>query len=97
MLAEKVLHAERTKTSIQTETLHRRIEPEELHVTSARVGSIPGTHTAYFDSLADTVELTHRARNRHGFAVGAVKAAEWIVATGGVHPVGDFFDHLFAG
>ncbi|HKK48699.1 MAG TPA: 4-hydroxy-tetrahydrodipicolinate reductase [Alkalispirochaeta sp.] len=97
MLAEKVLHAERAKTSIQTETLHRRIQPEELHVASARIGSIPGTHTAYFDSFADTVELTHRARNRHGFAVGAVKAAEWIVTTGGVHSVGSFFDHLFAG
>ncbi|MFW5694647.1 MAG: 4-hydroxy-tetrahydrodipicolinate reductase [Alkalispirochaeta sp.] len=97
MLAEKVLHAERTKRSIQTETLHRRIEPDELHVASARVGSIPGTHTVYLDSVADTVELTHRARNRHGFAVGAVQAAEWIATTGGIHPVGDFFDHLFAG
>jgi 4-hydroxy-tetrahydrodipicolinate reductase len=96
MLAEKVLNAGSEKRSIQTETLHRQIEREELHVASARLGSVPGTHTLYLDSQADTVELTHRARNRHGFAVGAVQAAEWIAATGGVHTVDEFFDHLFA-
>jgi 4-hydroxy-tetrahydrodipicolinate reductase len=40
---------------------------------------VPGTHTVFFDSNADTIELTHRARNREGFALGAVCAAEWIV------------------
>lgn len=97
MLGEKVLASGGEKRSIQTEALHRRIEPEELHVASVRVGSVAGTHTLYLDSPADTVELTHRARSRHGFAVGAVQAAEWITTTGGVHTVGEFFDHLFAG
>jgi 4-hydroxy-tetrahydrodipicolinate reductase len=43
-----------------------------------RVGSEPGTHTVLFDSAVDTVELTHRARSREGFALGAILAAEWI-------------------
>ncbi|MFP4152483.1 MAG: 4-hydroxy-tetrahydrodipicolinate reductase [Alkalispirochaeta sp.] len=95
MLAEEILSATSGKGEIQTETLHRQIRSDELHVTSGRIGGIPGTHTVYFDSLADTVEITHRARNRNGFALGAVQAAEWIATTTGVHPVQDFFDDLF--
>jgi len=95
MLAEEILAVTAGKGEIQTETLHRQIRNDELHVTSGRIGGIPGTHTVYFDSLADTVEVTHRARNRNGFALGAVQAAEWIVTASGVHPVQDFFDDLF--
>ena len=96
MLAEAMKDVTGGKSEIRTETLHRRIRPEEMHVASGRIGSIPGTHTVYFDSAADTVELTHRARNRGGFALGAVQAAEWIINERGVHPVSDFFDALFA-
>ena len=95
MLSQEILAASETKTRPQVETLHRRIADSELHVASVRVGSVPGTHTVYLDSPADTVELTHRARSRHGFAVGAVQAGEWIAAEGGVHTVGEFFDALF--
>lgn len=96
MIAEAMRAEMKDKQQIQTETLHRRIGPEELHVASGRLGSIPGTHTVYFDSVADTVELTHRARSRQGFAVGAVQAAEWIASRRGVFPVEAFFDDLFS-
>ena len=46
--------------------------------TSLRVGAVPGTHSVFFDSAADTIELTHRARSRRGFALGALRAAHWI-------------------
>ncbi len=36
---------------------------------------VPGTHTVGFDSQSDTIELTHRARDRRGFASGALLAA----------------------
>ena len=39
---------------------------------------IPGTHTVGFDSASDTIELIHRARDRRGFASGALLAARWI-------------------
>jgi 4-hydroxy-tetrahydrodipicolinate reductase len=94
-LAEGVLAAGSEKSRVQPETLHRRIEAQELHVASVRLGSVPGTHTLYLDSPADTVELTHRARSRHGFAVGAVQAGEWILEAGGVRRVSEFFDYLF--
>ena len=96
-VAEAVLAATAAKQQIQTETLHRGIEAAELHVTSTRVGSTPGTHTLYIDSDADTIEIVHRARNRDGFAIGAVRAAEWLVGKHGVFEVAQMFADLLPG
>jgi 4-hydroxy-tetrahydrodipicolinate reductase len=57
--------------------------PGTIHFASLRCGSVPGTHSLYFDSPADTVEITHTARNREGFASGAVIAAEWLAGCSG--------------
>jgi len=62
------------------QTLERKPDADELHFASLRVGSAPGTHSLIFDSNADTIEITHTARNREGFASGAVLAAEWLAA-----------------
>ncbi|MSO83585.1 MAG: dihydrodipicolinate reductase, partial [Acidobacteria bacterium] len=49
-----------------------------IDVSSTRAGAIPGVHTIGFDGPSDTIELTHTARDRHGFAAGALLAARWI-------------------
>ena len=49
-----------------------------IDVSSTRAGSIPGTHTVGFDSPAETITLTHTARDRSVFARGALEAAKWI-------------------
>jgi 4-hydroxy-tetrahydrodipicolinate reductase len=49
-----------------------------IDVSSTRAGSIPGTHVVGFDGPSDTIELTHTARDRRGFASGALLAARWI-------------------
>jgi 4-hydroxy-tetrahydrodipicolinate reductase len=49
-----------------------------IDVSSTRAGAIPGTHTIGFDGPSDTIELTHVARDRRGFASGALLAAQWI-------------------
>ena len=49
-----------------------------IDVSSSRAGKVPGTHTIGFDSQSDTIELTHRARDRRGFASGALLAARWL-------------------
>jgi 4-hydroxy-tetrahydrodipicolinate reductase len=49
-----------------------------VDVSSTRAGSIPGTHVIGFDGPSDTIELTHTARDRRGFAKGALAAARWI-------------------
>ena len=49
-----------------------------IDLSSARAGMIPGTHTVGFDGASDTIELIHRARDRRGFASGALLAARWV-------------------
>ncbi|MEW6564985.1 MAG: 4-hydroxy-tetrahydrodipicolinate reductase [Spirochaetota bacterium] len=78
-LVEWVLKELDRKTTPVYDTLDRPPRPEELHFPSLRMGSVPGTHSLYFDSTADTIELTHTARSREGFARGAVRAAEWLI------------------
>ena len=49
-----------------------------VDVASTRAGSIPGTHTLGFDAAAETITLTHTARDRSVFARGALEAARWV-------------------
>jgi 4-hydroxy-tetrahydrodipicolinate reductase len=60
-----------------------------VDVASNRAGVIAGTHEIGFDSAADTITLRHTARSREGFALGAIKAAEWIAGKQGFHEFGD--------
>jgi 4-hydroxy-tetrahydrodipicolinate reductase len=58
--------------------LRRRGYREPIDVSSSRAGSIPGTHTLGFDAAAETITLTHTARDRAVFARGALHAAQWL-------------------
>lgn len=49
-----------------------------IDVASTRAGTIPGTHTVGFDAAGETITLTHTARDRSGFAHGALEAARWV-------------------
>jgi 4-hydroxy-tetrahydrodipicolinate reductase len=64
----------------------------KIDVSSNRAGKHPGTHEIGFDSQADTITLRHAARGREGFALGALKAAQWIRNRKGVFT---FEDVLF--
>lgn len=64
----------------------------DISISSSRAGAHPGTHEIGFDSAADTITLQHSARNREGFARGALKAAQWIVGKKGVF---EFSEILF--
>ncbi|MCX6799130.1 MAG: 4-hydroxy-tetrahydrodipicolinate reductase [Candidatus Diapherotrites archaeon] len=90
ILLEKI----RRKKSVVEQKLDRKIAPEELHFASVRGGSVPGTHAVYFDCSADTIELKHTARSREGFALGAVKAAEWINGKKGFYGIEDMMREL---
>jgi 4-hydroxy-tetrahydrodipicolinate reductase len=60
-----------------------------LLFSSVRIGDVPGTHTVIYDSSIDTITLTHTARNRQGFAEGAVSAAEWLIGKIGIFTLDD--------
>lgn len=67
---------------------------KDFSVAATRAGNIPGTHIVGFDGTADTVELTHTARSREGFASGAILAAEWIVGKKGFWEFTEVMDEI---
>ncbi len=64
-----------------------------VNISCSRAGAHPGTHEIGFDSAADTITLRHTARNREGFARGALEAARWIAGKKGFY---EFRDILFS-
>lgn len=69
---------------------------QDFSVAATRAGQIPGTHTVGFDAAADTIELTHTARSREGFARGAILAAEWIAGKKGFYEFADVMDEILS-
>jgi 4-hydroxy-tetrahydrodipicolinate reductase len=82
------------KNKIVTEAFDRKPKDDELHISSTRVGSVPGIHTITFDSSADTIELKHTARNRCGFASGSVLAAEFVKGKKGFYHIDDMMNEI---
>ena len=67
---------------------------KDFSVAATRAGNIPGTHIVGFDGTADTIELTHTARSREGFASGAITAAEWIHGKKGFYEFTDVINEV---
>lgn len=60
-----------------------------LPIHSKRVNDVPGTHRVHYRSGIDTIEITHTAHNRIGFATGALLAAEFLAGKQGLYTMGD--------
>lgn len=75
-IAQQVIDSMRRKNAVNSDLTSSTIRTEEISIASSRVGSVFGTHSVLFHSMADEIELIHRAHNRSGFAYGAVLAAE---------------------
>ncbi len=54
-------------------------QPGEIGIQTIRAGDIVGDHTVIFGGPGERIEITHKASSRQNFAVGAVKAALWLV------------------
>lgn len=61
----------------------------ELHIEAERIENVPGTHSVFYDSNVDQIEIKHTAHSREGFALGAVVAAEWLAGKKGVFTMKD--------
>ena len=64
-------------------------EKNSIQIESKRIDKVPGTHIVNYSSTIDSIEIKHSAKNRKGFALGAVLAAEWIVDKKGVFQMSD--------
>lgn len=62
---------------------------EQIPIDVKRIDQVPGTHSVYYRSEVDEIEIKHTAFSRQGFALGAVVAAEWIVDKKGVFNMKD--------
>jgi len=67
-------------------------ESDEIHVQSIRESNVPGTHTVTWNSDIDKIAITHEAKSRRGFALGAVMAASWIHGRKGVFTMKDMLN-----
>ena len=66
-------------------------EANELPISSIREGEVPGIHSIRYDSEADSITITHDAKGRKGFALGAVLAAEYTANHEGFLGMNDLF------
>ena len=64
-------------------------EKKSIPIESKRIDKVTGTHIVNYSSELDSIEIKHIAKNRTGFALGAVIAAEWIVYKKGVFEMSD--------
>jgi 4-hydroxy-tetrahydrodipicolinate reductase len=65
-------------TALSLQSIVATAGGQPVDMASTRAGFIPGTHTVGFDAAAETVTLTHTARDRTAFARGALEAAKWM-------------------
>jgi len=65
------------------QTMEQAGYPRPIDVAATRAGYIPGTHTIGFDGPSESITLTHTARDRGGFARGALTAATWVAGRRG--------------
>lgn len=97
--AQMILEANpRKKTIVSQLSAKEKITPDELQVAAIRLGSVFGQHSAYINSEFDDIVISHTARNRRGFAGGAVQAGKWLaekhVSRPGFYTMDNFLDEV---
>ncbi|WP_375582431.1 4-hydroxy-tetrahydrodipicolinate reductase [Cyclobacterium xiamenense] len=66
------------------------VSSDALPITSKRIDPAPGTHTVRYTSAIDDISIRHTAHSREGFALGAVRVAEWLPGKKGMLSMNDF-------
>lgn len=65
---------------------------DAVYIDVKRIENVPGTHSIFYKSDVDTIEIKHTAHNRDGFALGSVIAAEWLIGKKGVFTMKDVLE-----
>ena len=73
-------------------TIEEEHNKNELFIDAKRTENVPGTHSVFYTSEVDTIEIKHTAHSRDGFALGSVIAAEWILGKKGVFTMKDVLE-----
>lgn len=75
-----------------TVTKGGKAAPDALSINAIRRDEVPGIHSITYTSTADSITITHDAKNRSGFALGAVLAAEYVHTHNGFLGMNDLFN-----
>ena len=70
-------------------TMNPEEKQKSILIKAFREGSVPGTHSVFYESEVDKITFTHEAKNRKGLATGAILAAEFMVGKKGVFGMND--------
>ena len=73
-------------------TLDANPKENEISIEALRIENVPGTHSIFYNSEVDTIEIKHTAHSRDGFALGSIIAAEWLVRKKGVFTMKDVLE-----
>ncbi len=84
-LAEGIIHQNNRFNAWKLE----ETQNEQLGIFAIREDEVPGTHSVFYRSDVDEIEIKHTAFSRNGFALGAVIAAEWIAGKKGTFTMKD--------
>ena len=82
-------------TAITLRQIVEEAQPgKNIEVTSYRIGDAKGEHIVTASGPDDVIELRHDAFSRRGFALGAVRAAEWLAGKQGAWDFREIFEQL---
>ncbi len=73
-------------------SLKKNLDKNHIYIDAQRIENVPGTHSIFYKSEVDTIEIKHEAHNRNGFAIGALIASEWIIGKKGVFTMRDVLE-----
>jgi 4-hydroxy-tetrahydrodipicolinate reductase len=82
-------------TAITLQQIIQSVRPgEKIEITSHRIADAKGEHIVTATSDVDTLEIRHDAKSRRGFAIGAVRGAEWLAGKSGAWEFRELFEQL---
>lgn len=87
-LAEQIIE----NTELEKWSLGGKTDNKSIPIEALREGEVPGTHTVMYDCPIDSISITHAAKNRDGFALGAVLAAEFLKGKKGIFTMDDVLE-----
>lgn len=94
-LAENIVsNVDRINGWVLEENISSDSPDNKLKIKSFREGEVPGIHTVIYESNADIIKITHDAKSRKGFALGAVLAAEFTKGKKGFLGMKDMLGNL---
>jgi len=67
----------------------KNVDEKILNIIAKREKGVPGTHDVFYESEVDKITISHAAKNRNGFALGAIIAAEQIAGKKGIFSMSD--------